>query len=61
VKLLFTPLGLIVVLIIVAIVFLPRRLPDAVKKMRKPMRAFPDEPKAADDAGDNRSKDSGKH
>jgi Sec-independent protein translocase protein TatA len=43
-KLLFTPAGLIVVLLLLAIIFLPRRLPDAAKKVRKPMRAFPDEP-----------------
>jgi Sec-independent protein translocase protein TatA len=41
---LFSPAGLIIVLILVAIIFLPRRLPDATKKLRKPMRAFPDEP-----------------
>ncbi|HEY5541247.1 MAG TPA: twin-arginine translocase TatA/TatE family subunit [Coriobacteriia bacterium] len=49
-KLLFTPAGLIVVLILVAIIFLPRRLPDAAKKLRKSMRAFPDEPEGHDDA-----------
>jgi len=49
-KLLFTPAGLVVILILVAIIFLPRRLPDAVKKRRKPMRAFPDEPQTPDDA-----------
>ena len=49
-KLIFSPAGLIVILIIVAIIFLPRRLPDAAKKLRKPMRAFPDEPKTPDDA-----------
>jgi Sec-independent protein translocase protein TatA len=47
---LFTPAGLIIVLILVAIIFLPRRLPDAAKKLRKPMRAFPDEPKTPADA-----------
>lgn len=43
-KFLFSPLGLIIILILVAIIFLPRRAPDAAKKLRKPMRAFPDEP-----------------
>ena len=54
-KLLFTPAGLIVVLIIVAIIFLPRRLPDAAKKLRKPMRAYPDEPQTRDDVPDGDS------
>jgi Sec-independent protein translocase protein TatA len=49
---LLSPGGLIVIAIIVAIIFLPRRLPDAAKKMRKPMRAFPDEPvEPCDDDG----------
>jgi Sec-independent protein translocase protein TatA len=47
---LLSPGGLIVIAIIVAIIFLPRRLPDAAKKMRKPMRAFPDEPAERADA-----------
>ena len=47
---LLSPGGLIVIAIIVAIIFLPRRLPDAAKKMRKPMRAFPDEPAEPRDA-----------
>ena len=45
-----SPGGLIVIAIIVAIIFLPRRLPDAAKKMRRPMRAFPDEPAEPRDA-----------
>ena len=51
-KILFTPAGLIILLILVAIIFLPRRMPDAAKKLRKPMRAFPDEPQADDRADD---------
>ncbi|MDR3685755.1 MAG: twin-arginine translocase TatA/TatE family subunit [Coriobacteriia bacterium] len=47
---LLSPGGLIVIAIIVAIIFLPRRLPDAAKKIRKPMRAFPDEPSSPEDA-----------
>jgi Sec-independent protein translocase protein TatA len=53
---LFTPAGLIIVLILVAIIFLPRRLPDATKKLRKPMRAFPDEPETPADT-DHKSSD----
>jgi Sec-independent protein translocase protein TatA len=57
---LFTPAGLILVLILVAIIFLPRRMPDAAKKLRRPMRAFPDEPSASDDAEDGGPKRSDK-
>ena len=41
---LLSPTGLIIIAILLAIIFLPRRLPDTAKKIRKPMRAFPDEP-----------------
>ena len=47
---LLSPPGLIIIAIIVAIIFLPRRLPDAAKKLRKPMRAFPDEPTSPENA-----------
>jgi Sec-independent protein translocase protein TatA len=41
---LFSPAGLLIIAILLAIIFVPRRLPDSAKKLRKPMRAFPDEP-----------------
>ena len=56
-KFLLSPIGLILIVAVLVILFLPRRAPDAVKKrMGKPMRAFPDdeppnEPRAADTAG----------
>ena len=61
-KFLFSPYGIIIVLILVAIFFLPRRVPDAAKKLRKPMRAFPDEPDVDEqepksDAVDSRKKE----
>ena len=41
-KILFSPVGLILIVLILVVLFLPRRTPDAVKKrMGKPMRAFP--------------------
>jgi len=54
VKFLFSPIGLILIVAILAILFFPRRTPDAVKKrMGKPMRAFPDdEPPPEVDAAD---------
>ena len=43
-KFLLSPVGLILIVVILAIVFFPRRAPDAVKKrLGRPMRAFPDE------------------
>lgn len=47
-KFLFSPVGLIVILVIAFILFFPQRLPDAAKKLRRPMRAFPDEPEPED-------------
>jgi Sec-independent protein translocase protein TatA len=52
---LFSPPGLLVIAILLAIIFIPRRLPDSAKKLRKPMRAFPDEPKSPADATDKTS------
>ena len=49
---LLSPAGLIIIAIIIAIIFLPRRLPDRAAKLRKPMRAFPDEPKPAEKPAD---------
>jgi Sec-independent protein translocase protein TatA len=51
---LLTPGGLIIVLILLAIIFLPRRLPDVAKKLHKPMRAFPDEPTPPEERDDER-------
>ena len=43
-KFLLSPIGLIVIVIVLLVVFFPRRAPDAVKKtFGRPMRAFPDE------------------
>jgi Sec-independent protein translocase protein TatA len=42
-KFLFSAPGLILILVVLAVIFWPRRLPDAAKKVRKSMRAFPDE------------------
>ena len=58
---LLSPPGLIIIAIIVAIIFLPRRLPDVAKKIRKPMRAFPDDPIPPDDADSQQSGNPGKH
>ena len=50
-KILFSPVGLILIVLILVVLFLPRRTPDAVKKrMGKPMRAFPQEDVRADEA-----------
>jgi Sec-independent protein translocase protein TatA len=46
-KFLLSPIGLIVIVAILVILFLPRRAPDKLKKFGKPMRAFDDEPKDA--------------
>jgi Sec-independent protein translocase protein TatA len=43
----FSRAGLVVIIVIVVIVLFPRRTPDAIKKLGKPMRAFPDEPTEA--------------
>jgi Sec-independent protein translocase protein TatA len=52
VKFLLSPIGLILIVAVLVILFFPRRTPDAVKKrMGKPMRAFPDDdPSPAADA-----------
>jgi Sec-independent protein translocase protein TatA len=52
---LFSPLGLLIVVTLLAIIFVPRRLPDSAKKLRKPMRAFPDEPKQPSEPDDDNS------
>ena len=49
-KMLFSPAGIVIVLTLAAIFFFPRRLPDAVKKLGKPMKAFPEDPKSSDSA-----------
>ena len=59
-KFLFSPAGIIIVLILVAIFFLPKRLPDAAKKLRKPMRAFPDEPDSTERSSDPHDSDGDK-
>ena len=46
-KFLFSPLGLIIIVVLALIIFLPRRLPDKAKKFGKPMRAFPEDPPSA--------------
>jgi Sec-independent protein translocase protein TatA len=43
VKLVFSPVGLAVVALLAAVVFLPRRMPDSVRRLGKPMRAFDEE------------------
>ena len=48
-KFLLSPIGLILIVAILLILFFPRRTPDAVKKrMGKPMRAFPDDEQPAE-------------
>ena len=64
-KFLLSPIGLILIVAVLLILFFPRRTPDAVKKrMGKPMRAFPDDepsPEAgAADAADARKAGSAK-
>ena len=52
-KFLFSPIGIALIVLILAIVFFPRRAPDAIKRAGKPMRAFDDEPSSAsNEAGD---------
>ena len=51
-KILFSPIGLILIVLILAFLFFPRRTPDAIKKrMGKPMRAFPEDEPSVDEAG----------
>ena len=43
-KFLLSPIGLILIVAVIVILFFPRRTPDAVKKrMGRPMRAFPED------------------
>ena len=42
-KFLFQPWVLILIVVILFIIFAPKRIPDASKKMRKGMRAFDEE------------------
>lgn len=44
-KFLLSPIGLILIVAILLILFFPRRAPDKLKKFGKPMRAFDEEPK----------------
>ena len=58
-KILFSPIGLILIVLILAFLFFPRRTPDAIKKrMGKPMRAFPQDEPSADEAGEGTGKGS---
>jgi sec-independent protein translocase protein TatA len=45
------PWGLIIILVVVLIIFGPKRLPDLGKSMRKGMRAFKEEATPDDDVG----------
>ena len=51
-KLLFTPAGLIIIAAVAVIIFAPRRLPEIAKSLRRPMRAFDEEPREADSAAE---------
>jgi Sec-independent protein translocase protein TatA len=42
-KFLFSPYGIVLVLIVAGIIFFPRHGPDQLKKIGKPMRAFDDQ------------------
>jgi hypothetical protein len=45
VKFLLSPIGIILIVAILVVIFLPRRAPDVVKKKfgKRPMRAYPDD------------------
>ena len=45
-KFLFSPLGLIIIVVLALIIFLPRRLPDKAKKFGIPFRRWRGGPKA---------------
>jgi hypothetical protein len=49
VKFLLSPIGIILIVAILVVLFLPRRVPDAVKKKfgKRPMRAYPDDEASA--------------
>lgn len=44
-KFLLSPIGIILIVAILVVLFLPRRAPDVVKKKfgKRPMRAYPDD------------------
>jgi TatA/E family protein of Tat protein translocase len=56
VKFLMQPWVLIVILLVVFILFAPKRLPDASKSMRKGMRAFKDDAAPEDATSDDAAK-----
>jgi hypothetical protein len=45
VKFLLSPIGIILIVAVLVVLFLPRRAPDVVKKKfgKRPMRAYPDD------------------
>ena len=50
-KFLFSPAGVVIVLVVLAVIFWPRRLPDAAKPFRRRMTVFhDDEPPAQADS-----------
>lgn len=48
-KFLFSPLGLALLLLVAFILFIPRRMPDRMRRGGRPMRAFVDEPAPEND------------
>ena len=54
-KFLLSPIGLILIVAVLVILFFPRRTPDAVKKrMGRPMRAFPEDERPSATGADAR-------